>query len=80
MKIPNAMRPHSGFPAFRSIACLSWKGRIVERSHFSGNRFSIHGREFTSGALRSPSKFRSSIAADIEQISSQNYMIKTLGL
>ena len=49
---------------FVTELCSSWKGRIAERLHFSSDRFSIHGREFTSGALRSPPEFRSSIAAD----------------
>jgi hypothetical protein len=58
---------------FATELCSNWKGRIAERLHFSSNRFSIHGREFTSGvplSLNPPS----------QQISSQNYMIKTLGL
>jgi hypothetical protein len=46
------------------ILAIEIKGRIVERLHFASNRFSIHGREFTSCALRNPSKSRPSIAAD----------------
>jgi len=44
----------------RTLKCHSWLSLL----HFSSNRFSIHGWEFTSCALRNPSKLRSSIAAD----------------
>jgi len=58
---------------FATEVCSSWKGWIAERLHFSSNR----SPSMVENSLQLPSEVPLSLDPPSQQISSQNYMIKT---